>query len=81
VRGGETITATFRVTNTGSGDGADVPQLHLTDAVGERRMRLLGFERVELRPGESRQLTVVADPRLIARFDGGAGCWRISGGP
>jgi beta-glucosidase len=27
-------------------------------------MRLLGFERVQLRPGESRRVTVTADPRL-----------------
>jgi beta-glucosidase len=34
--------------------GADVPQLYLTEAAGDARMRLLGFERVELQPGESR---------------------------
>ena len=54
VEGGETITASFTVTNTGERAGADVPQLYLTDAAGDRRMRLLGFERVELQPGESR---------------------------
>jgi beta-glucosidase len=43
-------------------------------------MRLLGFERVELAPGESKQVTVTADRRLLARFDGNAGQWRISGG-
>jgi beta-glucosidase len=52
VSGGETIKATFTVTNTGKREGADVPQLYLTDAPGEKRMRLLGFERVQLRPGE-----------------------------
>jgi hypothetical protein len=35
-------------------------------------VRLLGFERVELRPGESRQVSVTADPRLLAHFDVGA---------
>jgi beta-glucosidase len=76
LEGGETVTATFTVTNTGDREGADVPQLYLTDP----RMRLLGFERVELRPGESRQVTITADPRLLARFDGGAGQWHIGGG-
>jgi beta-glucosidase len=80
VSGGETITANFTVTNIGQRDGADVPQLYLTDAAGEKRMRLLGFERVALRPGESKQVTVVADPRLLARFDGRAGRWRIVAG-
>jgi prevent-host-death family protein len=32
----------FTVTNTGKVAGADVPQVYLTDAAGERRMRLLG---------------------------------------
>jgi beta-glucosidase len=79
VSGEETITATFRVSNAGDREGADVPQLYLTDAAGEKRMRLLGFERVELGPGESRQVTLTADPRLLARFDARAAQWRIAG--
>jgi beta-glucosidase len=81
ISGGDTVTATFSVTNTGDRAGADVPQLYLTDAPGEKRMRLLGFERVELRPGESRQVTLTADPRLLARFDAVAKQWRIMDGP
>jgi beta-glucosidase len=80
VQGGETVTATFTVTNTGKREGADVPQLYLTGVGETKRMRLLGFERVELQPGASKTLTVTADPRLLARFDGKAGQWRIVGG-
>jgi beta-glucosidase len=80
VEGNETITATFTVKNTGKREGADVPQLYLTDAAGDKRMRLLGFERVVLKPGESREVTLTADPRLLARFDGKACKWRIAGG-
>ena len=80
VRGGETIEASFTVTNSGERAGADVPQVYLTGAPDGKRTRLLGFERVELRPGESRWVTVTAEPRLLARFDGGAGQWRIAGG-
>ncbi len=58
---------TFTVTNTGDGAGADVPQLYLT----EPRMRLLGFERVALAPGESRAVTITAEPRVLAPFGGG----------
>jgi beta-glucosidase len=63
------------VTNTGERAAADVPQLYLTDP----RMRLLGFERVELQPGESHRITVTADPRLLARFDADAGQCHIAG--
>src|SRR5690606_19264415 len=80
VQGGDTLTASCTVTNTGQRRGADVPQLYLTNAPGEPRMRLLGFERVELEPGESRRVTFSADPRLLARFDGHAGQWRIGNG-
>ena len=80
IGGGETITANFTVTNTGDRAGADVPQLYLTEAAGDARMRLLGFERVELEPGESRPVTLTADRRLLARFDDSAGQWRIAAG-
>ena len=79
--GDDTITASFNVKNTGERAGADVPQLYLAAMPGERCLRLLGFERVELQPGESRRVTLTADPRLLAHFDGEAGRWRIEKGP
>ena len=78
--GGDTVAATFTVTNTGDRAGADVPQVYLTDAPDGPRMRLLDFERVELEPGESRQVSVTADARLLGRFVGQARHWRIAEG-
>ncbi|CDO86466.1 glycosyl hydrolase family protein 3 [Mycobacterium triplex] len=75
VSGGDTVTASFTVVNIGDRSGADVPQLYLT---GEQRQRLLGFERIELDPGEMRRVTIAADPRLLARFERGS--WRIDPG-
>jgi beta-glucosidase len=43
-------------------------------------MRLLGFERVALQPGESRKVTLTAEPRLLARYDVDAGQWHIAEG-
>jgi beta-glucosidase len=80
VDGGETITASFTVTNVGSRSGADVAQLYLTRTPDDERQRLLGFARVTLEPGESRRVTLVAEPRLLARFDLGAGQWVIAEG-
>ena len=80
VEAGDTITASFNVKNTGQREGADVPQLYLTEAGGDKRMRLLGFERIELKSGERRRVTIKADPRLLARFDGKAGKWTIADG-
>ncbi len=80
VSGEETLRASFSVVNVGARAGADVPQLYLTAAAGEPCLRLLGFERVELEPGTAQRVTIEADPRLLARYDGGAGSWRITPG-
>jgi beta-glucosidase len=80
VGGGETITASFRVLNTGPRVGADVPQLYLIDAAGDARLRLLGFERVELKPHEARRITLTADPRLLATFETAMRQWHIAEG-
>ncbi len=80
VTGGDTVTASFSVVNIGDRAGADVPQLYLTAAPDGRCLRLLGFERVELEPGAGCRVTIESDPRLLARFDGAVGSWRISEG-
>lgn len=54
-----TITASIRVTNTGSRSGAEVVQMYLRDLVGSisRPVKeLKGFEKISLSPGESRQV-------------------------
>jgi beta-glucosidase len=78
VSGGETLTASFTVTNTGKHEGTDVPQLYLTDAPGERRMRLLGFERVPLRPGEITPSD--GDSRPLGASPGAQGHGRLPAG-
>jgi beta-glucosidase len=80
LHGGDTVAASVTVTNTGSRDGADVAQLYLTHAAGEDRLRLIAFARVALKSGESRRITLAADPRLLARFDMTASRWRITAG-
>jgi beta-glucosidase len=80
VQGGDSLVASVTVTNTGERTGADVVQLYLEQAAGETRRRLLGFERIELDPGESRRVTIAADPRLAARYDADAGQWFLAGG-
>jgi beta-glucosidase len=80
VTGGQTVTATFTVKNEGERAGADVPQLYLTARGHTKLLRLLGFERVILEPAASRTVRLVADPRLLARFDIKAAQWRIDSG-
>ncbi|SFO03187.1 beta-glucosidase [Sphingomonas sp. OK281] len=68
----------FSVTNTGARAGADVPQVYAAP-VGQMR-RLVGFQRVMLQPGETRQVSVTVDPRLIARYDTERSGWSVPAG-
>lgn len=80
VAGGNTLTIRFDVENTGTRAGADVPQVYLTNADGTRKIRLLGWARLALDPGQTRRVTVTADPRLLADFDPAAHVWRLNPG-
>lgn len=81
VTGADTVVASFVVRNDGERAGSDVPQLYLTARGQVKMVRLLGFERVTLNPGESRAVRLVVDPRLLASFDTGSGRWRLESGP
>jgi beta-glucosidase len=60
VRNTGTVTASMKVTNTGSVAGDDVAQLYLHDpvaSISQPVRRLRGFERVTLAPGASKTVT------------------------
>lgn len=77
---GDTIKASFTVSNTGDRDGMDVAQLYLTRNPDGAKPRLLGWSKVDLKPGESRTVSVTVDPRLVADFDEAAHRWHIKAG-
>jgi len=78
---GARVTAAIAVTNTGARPGAAVPQLYVTGPAGSGvALRLVGWSRVEIAPGETRNVEVDIDPRLLATFDEGARRWRIARG-
>jgi beta-glucosidase len=60
----------------------DVPQVYVSPQAGgwEAPKRLAGFKKVELAPGQSTEVSVVVDPRLLAVFDETAHGWRRSAG-
>ncbi|HYL27693.1 MAG TPA: glycoside hydrolase family 3 C-terminal domain-containing protein [Candidatus Nitrosotalea sp.] len=80
LHGGKTLTASFSVTNAGSRSGTDTPQLYLTRRLGAPEMRLLGWAKVALRPGERKGVSVTADPRLLADFDASENVWVLREG-
>lgn len=78
VREGDRLVARFTVRNTGERAGADVPQVYLADAAGRPMRRLAGFAKVELAPGEARQLEVPLEWRTIAEWQGDG--WLVAPG-
>ncbi|HEX4765822.1 MAG TPA: glycoside hydrolase family 3 C-terminal domain-containing protein [Lichenihabitans sp.] len=75
------LTVGLTVRNAGGRAGAAVPQAYV-ERPGDPGfpIRLGGFERVELAPGEERRVTFGVDPRLLARFDEAGHVWRIAPG-
>ena len=76
--------ASCTVKNTGSRRGAEVVQVYVSfpgSAVSHRPTRkLVGFERVELEPGESATVTIPIDERELAYYDDNSHTWQIEGG-
>lgn len=80
VTGGRTIRVTVDVVNTGQREGSDVAQVYVARDGGGEPMRLAAFQRVALKPGETRRITLTAEPRILADYDTGLPGWRIAGG-
>lgn len=60
---GMVLNVKYTITNTGAREGAEASQVYLTlpPAANEPSKRLVGFQRVDLMPGASQQVTVVID--------------------
>jgi len=72
---GQTLHAEWDVRNTGGVAGADVPQLYLTAKGPSRVRRLLGWQKVSLKPGQSTHVAVDVDSRLLCVFAPGEDKW------
>jgi beta-glucosidase len=72
----------FKVSNTGSVAGKDVPQVYVSPLSGkwEAPKRLAGWDKVALQPGESKEVEVTVEPRMLGMFDEKSRTWRIGGG-
>ena len=66
------ITASVNVTNTGAVEGTEVVQFYIRDMVGSIArpvQELKGFERISLKPGESRTVTFTIDAELLKFYN------------
>ena len=71
------IDVSAQVANTGGRAGAEVPQLYvgMPASSGEPPKRLAGYDKVSLRPGESRTVTMHLGRRAFSHWDVLAGAW------
>ena len=79
----DVLTATVTVKNTGSRPGKTAVQLYVRAAEGEiiRPVReLKGFEKVELQPGEAKDVTFALDKRAFAYWNGTLHDWHVETG-
>lgn len=70
---GESLTVQVDVTNTGSRAGAEVVQVYVgfngEDTVGRPCRELRGFEKVWLRPGERKTVSIALDIRAFSYYE------------
>jgi beta-glucosidase len=66
---GGNISVSFKLTNSGSREGDEVPQLYIhqeVSSVTTWEKRLCGFDRVQLAPGETKVVTMALAPENLA---------------
>ncbi|WP_165215001.1 glycoside hydrolase family 3 N-terminal domain-containing protein [Schaalia sp. ZJ1691] len=82
IRGDQCIRMSFSVRNTGSRAGVEIAQIYISDVFASRVrpvMQLVGFARVHLEAGESRQIDVEI-PASVCAFVGAEDAWVVEEG-
>ncbi len=74
----------FSVKNTGSREGADVAQIYVGSLQNSKIARpikeLKGFEKVFLKQGESKKVSIILDKRAFSYYDVNSKNWRADAG-
>jgi beta-glucosidase len=76
---GKTPRVTFTVTNTGNRPGAEVAEVYasLPAAAAEPPKRLVGWSKVKLNGGESKEVVVDVDPKYLSIFNVQQNGWQL----
>lgn len=80
---GESLTCTITLTNNGDRDGSEVVQLYLSDkksALPRPPKELKGFQKVELKAGESREVSFVINEDLLQYYNDLEQAWTAEPG-
>jgi beta-glucosidase len=79
---GNETTVSFTVKNTGPRAGDEIAEVYasLPESANEPPKRLVGFSKVHLEPGESKQVTVRVPQKYLSVFDEGQNGWKLAPG-
>jgi beta-glucosidase len=79
ITAGDTTTVSFTLKNTGKRAGSEIAQVYasLPESAGEPPNRLVGWTRIYLVPGESKQATVTVSRDLLTVFDEETDSWKL----
>ncbi len=76
---GDSTAVAFTVKNTGKLAGTEIAQVYasLPDSAGEPPKRLVGWVRVDLAPGESKQVSVSVSRDQLTVYDEASDSWKL----
>ncbi len=76
---GKTPHVSFTVTNTGNRAGAEIAEVYasLPASANEPPKRLVGWNKVQLKAGESKEVSVDVDPKYLSIFDVKQNGWQL----
>jgi len=79
VTAGKNPRVTFTVTNTGNRAGSEIAEVYasLPAAAAEPPKRLVGWSKVKLNGGESKDVTVDVDAKYLSIFDEMHNAWQL----
>lgn len=87
VKKGGKVTVTANIKNSGDRDGAEIVQLYANfngdthyGKNGNMRHKLVGFTRVELKAGETKQVEIPVDYEELSYFDDQSHQFKVAGG-
>jgi beta-glucosidase len=82
-KSGEKVTVNFDVANTGEREGAEVAQVYVSDKhskVQRPVKELKGFTKIDLKPGETKNVSLVLDKRAFSYYDVASKHWKVEPG-
>ena len=76
---GSETTVSFTLKNTGTRAGAEIAEVYaaLPASAGEPPKRLVGWDKVHLNAGESKEVSVAVRPLYLSIYDEGSNSWKL----